>query len=124
MPDQAISTVFVVDDEPVIATTLAAIFNLSGFQANAFIDGETALRAVESECPNLLISDVVMPGGMNGLELATRCKSIYPNCNVLLFSGNISTHDLLITAAEHGLAFDVIAKPVHPPDLLDRSRRL
>ena len=79
-------TVYVVDDEPVISSTLTAILNVSGFQATGFTSAKDALQAAESEGPSLLISDVVMPG-MNGVDLAIHLKSICPDCKILLFSG-------------------------------------
>src|ERR1700684_4580235 len=99
--------VYVVDDEPGIATTLAAILNASGFQATAFTSAEDAIKAAEWEGPSLLISDVVMPG-MNGVDLAIRLKSICPECKVLLFSGQAATDDLLDSASKAGHDFELL----------------
>jgi FixJ family two-component response regulator len=54
--------VFVVDDEAVIAETLAIILNQAGFQAIAFDHPEKAIAALAELIPALLISDVMMPG--------------------------------------------------------------
>ena len=116
-------TVYVVDDVPVIASTLAAILNASGFQATAFTSAEDAIEAIDCDGPSLLIADVVMPG-MNGVDLAIHLKSICPNCKVLLFSGNLFTTDLLDTAAGQGHFFHILAKPVHPEKLLAEIRKL
>jgi DNA-binding NtrC family response regulator len=115
--------VYVVDDEPVISTTLAAILNFSGFQATSFTSAEEALKAAESEGPSLVISDVVMPG-MDGVSLAIQLKSICPNCKVLLFSGQAATNDLLDSASMQGHKFDLLAKPIHPQELLAAIRKL
>src|ERR1700678_3425363 len=116
-------TIYVVDDEPVIASTLTAILNGSGFQATGFTSAEDAIRAAESESPSLLISDVVMPG-MNGVELAIRLKSICPDCKILLFSGQAATNDLLESASKRGHEFELLSKPIHPKDLLAAIRKL
>jgi DNA-binding NtrC family response regulator len=115
-------TVFVVDDEPVIASTLAAILNASGFRATAFTSPEDAIKAAEREGPSLLISDVVMPG-MNGVELAIHLKSLCPKCKVLLFSGQAATREIIDLARNAGHDFELLAKPIHPKDLLAAIRR-
>jgi CheY-like chemotaxis protein len=109
--------VFVVDDEPLIASTLTTILNVLGFSATGFESAEAAIQAAESQCPDLLIADVIMPG-MNGIDLAIRFKSHYPDCKTLLFSGQLVTTDLLGAAKSEGHKFPILAKPVHPTELL------
>jgi CheY-like chemotaxis protein len=123
MSEKSEITAYVVDDEPVIASTLVAILNSSGFIATAFASAEKAIEAAESSCPQLVISDVVMPG-MNGIELAIKLKAICPRCKILLFSGQAVTCDLLKTASEQGHDFTLLLKPVHPKDLLAAIRKL
>jgi CheY-like chemotaxis protein len=113
--------VFVVDDEERIATTLAAIRNNSGFKAWAFISPLQALEALNGVNPDLVLSDVVMPE-MTGIELAIRFQTLCPSCKVVLFSGQVETYDLLSDARKHGYDFEILAKPVHPQDLLDKLR--
>ena len=108
---------FVVDDETLIASTLAAILNASGFEAKAFTDPLAALKAAEARCPDFLISDVMMPK-LNGIDLGMQFKAIYPQCRILLFSGQAATSDLLSHARSKGHDFPLLAKPVHPTDLL------
>jgi DNA-binding NtrC family response regulator len=122
VPENPPQTVFVVDDEPVIASTLAAILNASGFQATAFTSPEDAIKAAEREGPSVLISDVVMPG-MNGVDLAIHLRSLYPKCKVLLFSGQAATREIIDLAKNAGHDFELLAKPIHPKDLLAAIRR-
>lgn len=110
-------TVFVVDDEYVIAKTLAMILKTQGFDAKPFYEPHEALEAARIESPALLITDVVMPG-MSGIDLAIQVKQDCPNCKVLLFSGQAATNDLLETANKAGHNFQLLSKPVHPKDLL------
>jgi DNA-binding response OmpR family regulator len=111
--------VFVVDDEQVIADSLAAILNMSGFEAKAFYEGESVLAACAINCPDCVISDVVMPG-ISGIEMAVEIGRRYPTCKVLLFSGQAATADMLDVARKAGHEFEVILKPVHPTELLAR----
>jgi len=110
---------FVVDDEQCIADTLTAILRRSGYEATALYDGESAWSACNNKAPDLIISDVVMPG-ISGIDLAIRIRERYPNCKVLLFSGMAASADLLEDARRQGYDFEVLAKPVHPADLLSR----
>ncbi len=116
--------VYVVDDERLIAQTLGMILTQSGFTASAFEDPYRALEAAAAgPAPDLLISDVVMPG-MSGIDLGVQFRREYPGCKVLLFSGQAATADMLATAKQQGHEFEVLAKPVHPSDLLARLRSL
>jgi len=110
-------TVVVVDDEHVIADSLVAILNQSGFSALAAYDAESALDLISARTPDLLISDICMPG-MNGIDLAIQVRRRFPNCRVLLFSGHASSTLLLEEARKKGYDFDFLSKPVHPRDLL------
>lgn len=117
MPDSRKPLAFVVDDETLIASTLATILNASGFDAKAFTDPLAALKAAETHEPEFLISDVMMPK-LNGIDLGVQFKAIYPECRVLLFSGQAATSDLLSHARSKGHDFQLLEKPVHPKDLL------
>ena len=123
MPESPDQIVFVVDDEPGTASTLAAILNASGFQATAFTDAAKAMEAAESCCPSMLISDVVMPQ-MNGIELAIKFKATCPQCKILLFSGNASSNSLLEVATKKGHAFRIMSKSILPKDLLTAIAKL
>jgi DNA-binding response OmpR family regulator len=76
--------VFVVDDEAVIAETLATILRISGFLAISFTSPLDALNWTRTIVPELLITDVVMPE-MSGIELAITTKALCADCKVLLF---------------------------------------
>jgi len=114
---------YVVDDEEVIATTLALILSRSGFDAKAFTEPLEALRAAELRCPDFLITDVAMPV-MNGIDLAIQFKAICPRCRVLLFSGALSTAARIDGAREKGVEFSILAKPVHPNELLATLKKM
>jgi len=113
--------VLVADDEQVIANTLAIILNQAGFEAKAVYSGESAVEAVDDFQPNMLISDVIMTG-MTGIEAAIEIRTKLPKCKILLFSGQAATADLLEKARAQGHEFEILAKPVHPTDLLAKLR--
>ena len=113
--------VLVVDDEHRIADTLAAILNQSGFDAFAVYTGISAVDRARELSPDLVISDVIMPD-MNGIEAAILIRRMLPACKILLFSGQAATADLLERARTQGHEFEILAKPVHPQDLLAKLR--
>jgi CheY-like chemotaxis protein len=110
--------VLVVDDERVIADSLALILNKSGFEARAVYSGERAVEVANMLQPQVLISDIVMEG-MNGIQTAILISGSWPNCRVILFSGNAATADLLQHAAAEGHCFELLSKPIHPRVLID-----
>ena len=111
--------VLVVDDESAIADTLSEILSLSGYAAMPAYDAEEALETALLMPPELLITDVMLPG-MSGIELAISIRRIFPDCKVLLFSGQAATTDLLTSAKRSGHEFTLLTKPVYPTDLLRR----
>src|ERR1700689_3241921 len=113
--------VLVVDDEKVIADTLAKILDMNGYDASAVYTGTAAVESAPSLKPDLVISDVIMPD-MNGIEAAISIRGFLPTCRILLFSGQAATADLLENARAQGHEFEILAKPVHPSDLLAKLR--
>ena len=109
--------ILVIDDEITIADTLALIFASSGYEARTAYSAEQALETLEEWRPDLAIIDVVLPG-MNGIEFAIFLKSSYPLCQFLLFSGQPGTSGLLEDAKRKGHLFDILAKPLHPTNML------
>ena len=112
--------VFVVDDEPIISSTVAMILECKGFDAKSFTNPIKALAAACLQAPDLLISDVVMPQ-MSGVELAIQVKKQCPDCKVLLISGQVYRVEYEL-ARENGFA--LLTKPVHPTDLLKQIQTL
>jgi CheY-like chemotaxis protein len=109
--------ILVVDDERGIADSLVLILNQSGFEATAAYDGKTAIDRVLISCPEILLSDVIMPG-VNGVEAAKIALSHCPDLKIVLFSGQAASLDLVDKANEAGFDFQLLAKPIEPEDLI------
>ncbi len=114
--------VLVVDDEVSIASTLATIFARAGYDSKAVYSAEEALRLLAEEgwIPHFAVLDVCLPG-MHGIDLAILFQVKYPECGIALFSGQPATETLLNEAREQGHSFEILAKPVHPDELLFRA---
>ena len=113
----------VVDDEHTIADTLVQIFSANGYEAHAAYSAEQAAEIVAGWVPDLIIVDVILPQ-MNGIDLAVLLQEQFPNCRVLLFSGQTATAELLEDAATRGHRFEILAKPVHPNEMLEAALRV
>ena len=101
--------VLVVDDEPLVAYTLSMILSNAGYAAVTAYDGARGFELASELSPELLISDVAMPG-MTGVELALAVVTEQPMCKVLLFSGHATSVDLG-NAFDAGYDFPLLAKP-------------
>jgi CheY-like chemotaxis protein len=115
--------VLVADDERVIADTLAIILRQNGFETATAYNGREAVEAARRWKPDLLVSDVMMPE-LTGIEAAIQIRLLIPECKVLLFSGQTETAAMLSDARLRGYDFEILEKPVHPTDLIDRLRLL
>lgn len=119
MPASRLPHIIVVDDERVIADSLALILKLQGYSTVAAYTGEQAVELSRTQSPDILITDVIMPG-MNGFDLALMMLKLFPDCKVLLFSGQAATSKLLELAQNEGHSFEVLAKPVDPREIIAR----
>lgn len=108
--------VLVVDDEPLVADTLAAILSQAGFETRSAYNGKAALNAARDTQPGFMLTDVQMPG-MDGIELAMTVADEFPTCEILLFSGHATNADLA-GARRAGYDFSLMEKPIHPAHLV------
>jgi len=115
--------ILVIDDEKRIADTLALILKSAGYLPEVAYDGESGLAACHEFRPHLVISDVVMPG-MSGIQAAIEIRRQFPDCGILLYSGQAATAQMMEEARSQGYEFELLAKPVHPVQLLETVKSL
>ena len=109
--------VLVVDDEADIRELVAGILSDEGYAVRTANDSESALAAIKSRKPALLILDIWMQGGgMDGLELLDLVKTLDPDLPVIMISGhgNIET---AVSAIKRG-AYEFLEKPFKSDRLL------
>jgi DNA-binding response OmpR family regulator len=118
------STILVVDDEPLVTQTLVLVLSrFPEFMAIGSTDVSEAFTVVGAIQPDLVLLDAIMPG-TKGLAHAVEMREKYA-CNVLIMSGYASTSDFLEDLNREGHEpFEVLAKPVHPNDLLAKIREM
>jgi two-component system NtrC family sensor kinase len=90
----AAGSVLVVEDNTEVADIATALLNELGYQVTRVASAQTAIDVLRTgETFDLVFSDVVMPGGMNGVELAQRIREDYPNLPVVLTTGYYNAVD-------------------------------
>lgn len=109
--------ILIVDDEKIIADSLANILKDKGFAATAAYDGEQALELATTVEPDVVLSDVIMPG-ISGVELALRLIGRIPSCRIVLYSSIAVVTNLLKAPGAMNYPFKLLAKPIHPDDLI------
>jgi CheY-like chemotaxis protein len=113
--------IIVVDDEQLIAETVEEILKHEGFDARAVFTSEAAVQLAEKWEPDIVLSDVIMPG-LNGIETGIRIRALAPGCRIILLSGQAATVDLLEKARSQGHRFEILAKPIKPEQLVSVIR--
>lgn len=110
--------ILVVDDEPQIRRMLRASLQSSGYEVIQASDGEDGLRQYNAESPDLVITDLAMPG-MNGLELTQALRRIGATPIIVL---SVRDTDVMKVKALDEGADDYLTKPFSMPELLARVR--
>ena len=113
--------ILVVDDERLIADTIVQILNRNGFIAEAAYSGVRAIELSRQYCPELVLSDVMMPN-VDGVEAAIAIREHCPDTRIVLFSGQAATVEILARARERGFDFELLPKPIHPTQLIKHLR--
>ncbi|WP_288378436.1 response regulator [uncultured Massilia sp.] len=109
--------ILVVEDNPDVRELAEAMLAAADYEVVSAPSGETALALLQRESVDLLFTDVIMPGGMNGLQLIEQVHATTPSMPVLVTTGYM---DELPARGSKGQALEVLAKPYDHQELLDR----
>ncbi|WP_200919828.1 response regulator [Duganella sp. Leaf126] len=119
--DAATKRILVVDDNADIREMSAAFLTSLGYETVEAESGEAALVVLESTPVDLVFSDVIMPGGMNGLQLIDNVRRLYPDVATLAATG-YSENALERPAS--ALDLQILPKPFKLDDLADMIKKL
>jgi CheY-like chemotaxis protein len=112
-------SVLVVEDNDDVRELAESVLGMAGYAVLAAASGEQALALLrEGARVDLLFTDVIMPGGMNGLQLVDEARRLRPRLPVLVTTGYMD--ELPSQGREHGQRLDILAKPYKHGDLLER----
>src|SRR5262245_49262911 len=121
------SRIVIADDEEAARRSLGQILTEDGYEVSTASDGAEALRLVAQESPDVLLTDLRMPG-MDGHELLSRVRQAYPGVAVVIMTAH-GTIRSAVEALREG-AEDYLTKPIdveeleHLLDRIMRKRRL
>ena len=116
-------TVLVVDDEPTVRMLVADVLSDLGYTAVEAADGAAGLKVLQSETRiDLLITDVGLPGGMNGRQVADAARDLRPGLKVLFITGYAENAVLGSGHVDPGM--QVLTKPFAMDTLANRIRDL
>jgi two-component system alkaline phosphatase synthesis response regulator PhoP len=118
----AFQTILVVDDEPQIVEVVQDYLKQAGYRVLAARDGQTALTLARHERPDLIVLDLMLPGGMDGLEVCRRLRRdpVLADVPIIMLTARIAEADRLI-GLELG-ADDYVTKPFSPREVVARVR--
>ncbi len=115
-------TILVVEDNDSVRDVAAAMIEEMGFEVLTAINGPEGLKAIEERRDiNLVLSDVIMAGGMNGPELAAKAMKIRPKLKVLFMSGYAPGSVRLMQDLPDSI--ELVNKPFTRVDLTEKVRR-
>ncbi len=104
------STVLVVDDEESILFSIKGVLSDEGFEVVCAKSGEDALNIMQESIPDVVLLDILMPEGIDGIETLVKIKQRYPLLPVIMMSGH-GTIETAVKATKLG-AYDFIEKPI------------
>lgn len=107
----------IVDDDDGMRESLDALVRSLGYRTATFSAAEHLLASSEIGEAGCVISDIEMPGGMNGIDLAAELRSCFPARPIILISAYVSER-VLADAFDAG-AFTVLKKPFVGESLID-----
>jgi len=112
--------VLIVEDEPDLMDVAASLFTSMGYDVVTAASGREAIDVMERRDVDILFTDVVMPNGMNGIELASYTREHYPGTKIMLASG----YPLPALKQRHGNGLSAFAFVNKPYRLSDLARTL
>lgn len=114
--------VLVVEDDEMVRDYAEAVLSALGYDPVAVGDGPAALRVLEQESEiRLIVTDIGLPGGMNGTMLAAEARRRRPGLPVLFASGSVDSAGRAERLPEGEI---VIAKPYRKAELAEKLRLL
>ncbi len=112
--DAVTGRLLLVEDDPAVAAIAVDLLTANGLEVTTAENGPEALQRLQEQAFDIMMTDVVMPGGMTGLDLARRAAELYPSMRILLASGYAGED---VDADLAGAAWPLLRKPYSRDEL-------
>jgi len=110
--------ILVVEDEPQLRELAVELLQAAGYETLTAVDSKSAMSIIQSDAKfDLLFCDVIMPGGMNGYQIAEKARELRPELKIQLTSG--LAEKSLATEQQAELSLNLLQKPYSQHSLLD-----
>jgi two-component system response regulator HydG len=119
MPEEAPIRLLVVDDEPSHLESLKTIFEREGCDVRTAVSGEEALETFRKDRPDIVLSDLMMPG-VGGIDLLRTVKSISPETEFVMMTA-FGTVETAVESMKEG-AYDFVTKPIKRMNIVKTVR--
>lgn len=114
--------ILVIEDEPIIIKTIEFKLKKEGYEVISALDGKEGMEKIESEKPDLILTDIMMPY-VSGLEIAVFIREKLKLTTPLIMLSGLGQEDTILKAFELG-ADDYLIKPFSPNELSIRIKKL
>lgn len=115
-------SILIIDDEISICESLQGVLEDEGYSVQTALSGEEGVRILAGEHIDLVFLDILMPGGMDGIETLKRIRQMSPDTKIIMISGH-GTFDLALEAGQLG-ASDFLGKPLSLDSILAKVETL
>ncbi|MFC2085033.1 response regulator [Bacteroidota bacterium] len=112
--------ILLVDDEKEFVETISDRIRMRDHDSEVALDGESALKKIDEDIPDVVVLDLKMPG-IDGMEVLRRIRKAYPNVQVIMLTGHGSEKDE--KEAKKLGAFEYLQKPVDIETLMKKIKK-
>ena len=124
-PSRAVhgETVLVIDDEPSVRMLAVEVLSNLGYEVIEVPSGATGLEVLQSDRRiDLLVTDVGLPGGMSGRQVADAARALRPDLGVLFITGYAESHAIRTGRLAPGM--EVMTKPFSMEALVEKIKKM
>tara|TARA_B100000749_G_scaffold280894_2_gene280562 strand:- start:58178 stop:58567 length:390 start_codon:yes stop_codon:yes gene_type:complete len=120
--NSGLKSILIVDDDPGIIDLFKEMFEMEGIQVFSAMTGQEALNEFRRVPCDYVLTDIVMPGELDGLEVILEIRDMNPNVKIFAMTGDADPSETkgYLDVAEVFGAEEVFQKPLSPQTIIDK----